>query len=189
MHASRFLSILGGLLLVSRGAAPQDLAAENLKLMGGTGGTAFTRSCPAGSVLTGIRARVGLAIDAIGLKCRPVQANGSLGGETDVGSLAGNPTGGTGTSGSCAQGSVIAQQLATGIILTIGYLKLTCFQWSASARTFGSQTGTISVITPAGYPISNIGSDKCFRSTQPAHAIRGRAGALVDAFGLVCNEP
>ena len=188
MHGSRFLSILGSLLLISRAAAAQDLAAENLKLMGGTGGTAFTRSCPAGSVLTGIRARVGLAIDAIGLKCRPVQANGSLGGETDVGSLAGG-TGGTGTSGSCAQGSVIAQQDATGAILTIGYLRLTCFGWSASARTFGSQTGTINVITPAGYPLSNIGSDKCSRSTQPARAIRGRSGSLVDAFGLVCNEP
>ena len=188
MHASRFLSILGSLLLISRAAAAQDLAAENLKLMGGTGGSAFSRSCPADAVLTGFRARVGLAIDAIAIKCRPVQANGSLGGETDVGSLAGG-TGGSAPSVSCAQGSVIAQQFATGAVSTIGYLKLTCFQWSASARTFGSQTGTISVITPAGYPLSNIGSDKCSRSTQPARAIRGRAGSLVDAFGLVCNEP
>ena len=186
MHTSRFLSILGSLLLISRAAAAQDLAAENLKLMGGTGGTAFTRSCPAGSVLTGIRAKVGLAIDAIGIKCRPVQANGSLGGETDVGSLAGGP-GGSATSVSCAQGSVIAQQFATGAILTIGYLKLTCFQWSASARTFGSQTGTSIVFSPAGFP--SIDSDKCSRSSQPARAIRGRAGSLVDAFGLVCNEP
>lgn len=182
------LNLVGGLVLISTAAVAQDFPRQELAVMGGSGGTAFSRSCPVGSVLTGVRARVGLAIDAIGIKCRAVQANGSLGSESNVGTMVGG-SGGSSFSGSCPVGSVIRSQMGTDDGVTIiSYLTLGCYAWSASTRTVGSvQTKDIRVFTPAVHGL--FAPSFCLRDAQPARAIQGRAGSLVDAFGLICNEP
>ena len=186
--------------LAARATAAQNNAAQALPLVGnGNGGTAFTRQCPAGQVLTGVRVRAGLVIDALGIKCRPVNANGALGGENDIGTLAGG-TGGVFSSGSCPQGSVVMGQGGAPALPTgVGHLALRCKRWDPASRgSTGSTTAVVRVIAGAGFPAamqvlsgttSIIGASNCERATQPAVLLRGRAGAVIDAAGLTCNEP
>ena len=67
--------LLAGLLV----AAPSAVAVgqDLLPVAGGTGGTSFAQVCPAGHVLTGIRARRSDTLTGIGVRCRPVLANGT----------------------------------------------------------------------------------------------------------------
>jgi hypothetical protein len=173
--------------------------AEALPLIGlGTGGIAFSRQCPSGQVLTGVRARIGLIIDALGIKCRPVNANGSLGGENDIGTLAGG-SGGVGSAGSCPQGSVVVGQSGTPAPITgLSVFTLRCNRWDSAARRWTSTVaGSIRLISGSGAPVGLqvlVGSSApagpvCSRQTQPVVLIRGRAGTLIDAAGLTCNEP
>lgn len=200
-HTSVQLAFVACLLAVLgvRAVGAQDNAAQALTLIGGTGGTAFTRQCPQGQVLTGIRARAGLVIDALGIKCRPINANGSLGGENEIGSLAGG-SGGILSSGSCPQGSVVAGQGgARGLPTGLGFFELRCRRWDAGARRWtGSITAYVRVISGSGAPVIVLASapnsainetNDCTRGVQPAVLLRGRAGTVIDAAGFTCNEP
>jgi hypothetical protein len=42
--------------------------------IGGPGGAPFERDCPAGTVLVGLKARIGAALDAVGPVCGPARA-------------------------------------------------------------------------------------------------------------------
>lgn len=163
------------------------LPAQLLPVYGGSGGTAFTRGCGAGKVLTGVRYRAGLFVDAVGLLCRPVNANGTLGSETTVGTLAG---GGGGTSGavSCPSGKVVA-----GLSLRYGSyiegLSLDCRAWTSASKSFG---GPVQYTTPFGNWNGSLGTrvgEKCEAPTQPGVSVRGRSASFVDAIGLICDEP
>lgn len=161
---------------------PQQL----LPVYGGAGGTSFNRSCGAGKVLTGLRYRAGLLVDAVGLLCRAVNANGTLGSESTVGTLVGGSSGTSGTV-SCATGSVVV-----GAAIRHGSyvdaLWLNCRTWVASTRRFGTDGRFINAI---GNSLSTgaHNEEKCEESTQPAIAIRGRSHSLVDAIGFICDEP
>jgi hypothetical protein len=200
-HPAVLLVVLASLFTAVSPApiSAQDNAAQALALIGGSGGTAFTRQCPQGQVLSGIRARAGLVIDALGIKCRPVNADGSLGGENEIGSLAGG-TGGILSSGSCPQGSVVAGQGgARGIPTGLGFFELRCRRWDPATRRWtGSITAYVRVISGSGAPkiifatspnsTINETAD-CSRAVQPAVLLRGRAGTIIDAAGFTCNEP
>jgi hypothetical protein len=86
---------IGALVVAGALLSPQPLRArsrsllENLPLIGASGGTSFSRSCPAGSVLSGIRWRTGAFVDAIGIQCSKILSDGSLGPSNDVGTMAG----------------------------------------------------------------------------------------------------
>lgn len=169
--------------------ATADLSAQVIEPFGGsTGGTAFTRGCGADRVMTGLRVRYGALIDAVGLLCRPVNADGSLGGEVAVGSMVGG-TGGTATSVRCPANSVVAgakvYQL-TPPALTPTAFTLSCRNWVASGRRFGTtSTGTLAV----GSLVGISGGSMCLQQVQPMVGIRGRSGAIVDALGFTCDEP
>lgn len=185
MHIRTHVVFVALLLAGSRLAA-QGQAAEQLDIVGGTGGSAFTRACPAGAVLTGIRARVGLAIDAIGIKCRPIGANGVLGGESDAGSLAGGSGGQVNVNSSCPQGEVVASMRVSRGVASVGFLQFNCHSWSTTNRNTGAVKSQLLVIS-AAVPTGAV--SKCSRATQPIVALRGRAAMLVDALGATCNEP
>src|SRR3954470_16189159 len=106
MNRSMLLALSWGTFSLAPLSAT-DLPTQKLPVYGGSGGTAFERSCGAGMVLTGFRYRSGFFVDALGLLCRPVNADGKLGSETTVGTLAGGG-GGTSKSVSCPAGSVVA---------------------------------------------------------------------------------
>ena len=161
---------------------PQQL----LPVYGGAGGTSFSRSCGVGKVLTGLRFRAGLLVDAVGLLCRPVSATGTLGSESTVGTLVGGSSGTSGTV-SCATGSVV---IGAGIRhgSYVDALRLNCRRWQASERKFDAVGGFTNTI---GNSLSIAASDaeQCASVTQPAIGIRGRSHSLVDAIGFICDEP
>ena len=160
------------------------LPPQYLPIYGGTGGTSYTRSCGAGKVLTGFTFRSGIMIDAIGVMCRPVAANGTLGPQS-AGVLVGGGGGNIGNV-SCETGKVV-----TGLRILYGSwvneLKFTCRTWNASTRKF-SGTGTVFRVGPNALP-DKSGDEFCESDTQPGNAIRGRAANVVDAIGMVCDEP
>lgn len=164
-----------------------DLPAQLLPVYGGSGGTAFSRDCGAGRVLTGLRYRSGLLLDAVGLLCRPVLSNGTLAPETTVGTLSGGG-GGTPDTASCPTGQV----MVGGNIYFGSWVKgveLQCSNWHAATRTWGGSITSLKVgNTTISYGEHNR-SEYCESSAQPAHAIRGRSGGFVDALGLICDEP
>lgn len=188
MRASVRVSIWVGMTCAfAHAVGAQDLAPQKLPVYGGSGGTAFSRDCGAGKVLTGLRYRAGLYVDALGLLCRPVLSDGALGPESTVGTLVG---GGGGKSGiaHCAAGMVV-----TGAFLRYGtwvdMIQLMCRTWIATTRRFN--TKDFSYAVPFGSPFMGPTplNTKCESSAQPGSGIRGRASTYVDAVGFVCDEP
>jgi len=161
-----------------------DLPPQQLPIHGGGGGTAFTRTCGDNRVMTGFQYRRGLWIDGIGLLCRPVTASGTLGAES-AGSIAGG-TGGTFGTKSCPAGYVVA-----GGVVQYGSVvetfRINCREWNAARRSFTSVEVVQSVV--GNNPTLPTGRTLCANGVQPVVAIRGRAGAFVDAVGFTCDEP
>jgi hypothetical protein len=163
------------------------LPPQYLPIYGGNGGTSFTRSCGSGKVLTGLRWRDGMVVDAIGLLCRSVLADGKLGSESTAGTFAG---GGGGTSGSysCGAGTVMTKwRIRHGTY--VNEVLFWCQAWNSSSRAF--EGPKISPTASAGsYSSSgNFNYEECEAPSQPANGIRGRAASVVDAIGFICNEP
>lgn len=181
------------LLVMAYGVIPlatysAALPTQYLPIWGGGGGSGFTRSCGDGRVLTGLQYRAGLVVDAVGVLCRPVQANGQLGSQTTVGSLAGGGNG-TADSRSCPTGQVV---MGASIVFGsfVDGISLVCRGWNASARIFTVPDPKILQIgADRPRPGGNIRGNTCEANTQPAVGIRGRASALVDALGFFCDEP
>ena len=164
------------------------LPPQYLPIFGGNGGNGFTRSCGTGKVLTGLMVRAGLLVDAVGVLCRPINADGSLGPESQVGSLAG---GGSATIAAkrCESGKV-----AYGANINYGSfvnrIFVHCTPWDKSQRKWvkssefsGFTTNTPTLQSPT------TEQEMCELGTQPVNGIRGRASALVDAIGFICDEP
>ena len=161
-----------------------DLPPQRGPIYGGSSGTSFSRNCAPGQVVSGFRYRTGWWVDSIGLLCRPVNADGTLGSETSVGAMAG---GGGGTSGStsCPAGSVVAQaRFMYGNF--VNGLHFHCRTWSATTRTFGTERVQLGFGKTISDPYTRT---DCENTKQPVHGIAGRYGWYVDALGIVCDEP
>jgi len=187
---ARFLPIVA--IIVTLGAAASALGADepaqNTPIFGGSGGRGFSLSCGAGYVLTGLRGRTGTLVDRVGLLCRFVRADGTLGAETtrdrEVGGTGGGPA-----SRSCPPGQVVSGlTVRTGSY--VDEVRLLCGTWNAAQRTWSGRTEL-----PQGFGLrtpsltSTFKSHLCELRRQPAVGIRGRSGGFVDALGLTCNEP
>ncbi|AHG88744.1 hypothetical protein J421_1207 [Gemmatirosa kalamazoonensis] len=178
--------VAGGALLAPTPLAARALSfAENLPLIGTGGGHSFTRNCPAGSVLTGVRWRTGAVVDGIGIQCSTVRSDGTLGPRTDVGSMAGG-NGGTAGRDDCHGGVVAGQNGATAGV-SLGSLFFRCFQWSPAARAYtGAVNYTINV--RIGLLIS-ASESQCHDGDKPAVGLYGRHGSFIDAVGVICGKP
>jgi hypothetical protein len=177
--------ILFGLLAATLAFVPMhDEPVQNLIIYGGGGGTSFSRSCGNDKVLVGFEYRAGLVIDALSLICRPVNSeSGALGNDTQIGTKVGG-SGGTQGVATCASGNVVVGlRIDHGSVLN--GIRLTCRNWRANLREWGS-TETVKQI---GKTEGTSSFEKCTYQFQPAVGIRGRSGMVVDAIGLVCNEP
>ena len=168
--------------------AAQDL----LAIIGGSGGSSFSQVCPNGQVLTGIRARRGMTLDAIGIRCKPVRADGALGSESDQGPVWGGP-GGTPFAQSCSPGYVVAEQVAVfnGAVLTeLTYL---CYRWLSATGSWDRMDNGVPIrVLPANVAPGariNGSSTRCQFAARPADGVRGRSGLVVDAIGIRCDAP
>ena len=160
-------------------------APQLLPIIGGSGGTSFSRNCGTGRVLTGLQYRSGLVVDAVSLLCRTVRSDGTLGSQSAIGSAAGG-SGGSGGIAQCDAGTVVmGAQIFYGSY--VNGVVLRCRTWGPAKRKFGDQPTE----TPRSFGSLSGSStaENCELNTQPAVAIRGRAHSLVDAIGLTCNEP
>jgi hypothetical protein len=160
------------------------LPPQYLPIYGGGGGNSYTRSCGAGKVLTGFTYRSGMLIDAIGVQCRPVLSNGSLGPQS-TGTLVGG-SGGTTATRSCAADRVVTS-LKIYYGSWINEIRITCRLWNPSTRKFGG-TETYASVGPQSLP-DHTSTETCESDTQPGNGIRGRAANAVDAIGMICDEP
>jgi len=179
------LGILAGAAVLAPHAASARSLFEDLPLIGTNGGNSFTRTCPSGHVLTGVRWRTGAAVDGIGIQCAPIRADGTLGQRVDVGTMAGG-NGGTAGRDDC-RGGVIAGQNGATAGVSLGSLFFRCFQWSPAARSY-TGAGNYTINVRVGLLIS-ASESQCYNGNQPAIGIRGRHGSLVDAVGLRCGTP
>ncbi len=166
--------------------AQPDQPEQKTTAFGGTGGSSFSRRCPDGKVLTGLRVKSGLWIDAVGLICRPVLANGSLGSQSSDGPMAGG-SGGTIIDHACPAGMVIVRVQVDWDDL-VGDLRPNCRDWNPSTRQWGGPGG-INLQALTKPPSGHHDDVWCESARQPAAGIHGRAGSYLDAFGIYCDEP
>jgi hypothetical protein len=128
-----------------------------------------------------------MVVDAIGLLCRPVSASGALGEESSIGAAAGGG-GGTTVVRSCPAGKVVS-----GLRIKYGtyvdMISLNCRTWTASTRTYGGAVTLVNSIGSGGIAGGGDTATNCGSNLQPARGIHGRASGLVDALGLLCDEP
>lgn len=177
------LALAWGVMAILPMRSP-DLPAQLLPVYGGSGGSAFSRSCGNDYVLTGIRYRHSFVIDAVGLLCRPIGTNGALGAQTVVGTLAGGG-GGTAGTASCPAGQVVMGALIAYGTYVDG-ITLYCRSWRPETRSFGT-SGNIAAAGSSSTP--RKAEEVCENATQPVVTLRGRSGLVVDAVGFTCNEP
>jgi hypothetical protein len=179
------LGALAGATLLAPHAAAARALLDDLPLIGTGGGTAFSRTCPSGHVLTGVRWRTGTVVDGIGIQCSPVRSDGTLGTGVDVGPMAGG-NGGTAGRDHC-RGGVIAGQNGATAGVSLASLFFRCFPWNPTARVYtGADNYSINV--RIGLLIS-ASESQCHDGDKPAVGIHGRHGAFVDAVGLRCAKP
>ena len=173
--------------------APDHASAQDLlPLIGGPGGTPFSQVCPPHFVLTGIRARRGVTLDGIGIRCRQVRADGTLGAELDEGPVWGGP-GGAAFAQSCSSNYVIAEQVAL-YVGTLTDLTYHCFRWNPATRRWnvndrGTDIEVLRSIASNGKSLGAGTFTDCPAATRPADGVRGRSGLVVDAVGIRCNTP
>lgn len=165
-----------------------DHLEQRTEIIGGSGGTAFTRDCGAGKVLTGLRGRDGLVIDAIGILCAPVAASGDLGSTSAVGTLAG---GGTGTYREirCAWHSPVVAEIRVIFGTVVHQVWIYCRAWNRALRRFSGENVGGGMLGSKIIPDQAEILLSCAANTQPGAGIRGRSGLVVDAIGLICDEP
>jgi hypothetical protein len=143
-------------------------------------------TCGPGHVLTGVRARADAFVFAVGLTCRTVLPDGTLGPETSVGEMAGGPSGDPVTVG-CASGQVLsAAEVRAGAY--VQSLTLTCSGWDPGRRRVMARSAQRLAI---GQPSPGAAEHRtrCEFETQPMIGVWGRAQSLVDAVGFICDEP
>jgi hypothetical protein len=183
---SQLLAVLLGIVVGWTGGQRGDLPAQRSPIVGGAGGAEFTLACGPGHVLTGLRSRTDLFLNSVGITCRPVLPNGSLGPETTVGATAGG-TGGQANPIACRIGEVVATaevRAATYVDLVV----LGCRAWDPATRQAkGIDVQQVTYGNPQSRAARFV--SRCEFAVQPVVGIRGRAGNLVDAIGFICDEP
>ncbi|WP_205042042.1 CAP domain-containing protein [Rhodoligotrophos defluvii] len=161
-------------------SVPYAVAVTEFPPHGGPGGGDFREECPSGEYLVGARYRSGLWLDQISIICAPIDAAGLTGQHSH-----GSPVGGNGGAPGekwCNPGHTI---VGGGILLRSDnrYVRMIDFRCKATT-------------SDAGYLLANVGAPA---SIFPEHhqscptgeavvGIHGRAGAFVDAIGLICGE-
>jgi hypothetical protein len=156
---------------------------------GGAGGSSpYDLDCGSTSVLVGISGRSGDVVDSIGIVCRPVNANGTLGPAFTKGLVGGS--GGTESDTRTCQSNRVANALVVTAGAYVNTVNALCGAWSPTTRTVGDTDPT----EPGSRTLSvglNDGPTTSFHTCpedgQPAVGIQGRYGMVIDSIALVCD--
>lgn len=158
---------------------------------GGNGGGTFTASCPAGYVGVGLSGTVGAYLGAaiwnLGIECRQLLPDGSLGASVKVGSAGSGDYTGLPTAfvGTCSSG-----QLLSGVNGAIGgYMGSVGGECATLSRLANATGGSDSAIGPwSGVgTLSGPWAQSC-PAGYAVTALTGRAGWVVDGLAFQCTQ-
>lgn len=172
------LSLVGFAIAAATPAQAQEWFTDPV---GGTGGQQYILRCPAGAVVTGVAALTGAYVNNIAPIC-------------DGRTMPGAGGGGDRRSASCPAGSVV--DTIDIILLRSPNHLVKALQLFCHAPGTRLQTARVSLDTPGVYtaPLVSIRSVPGYPSgtmncaNQSIVGLQGRAGASVDALGLICSR-
>lgn len=187
----RLISILGA--LIALGASSLAGAAEFVTpSAGGTGGDhSYNLDCGNDGVLVGFSGKWGSWMDSIGIICRKINADGTLGSSFAVGPRGGNG-GNEAGSASCEPANVV-QLLSPYTGSYINSLGFTCGTWSPATRTVArpparNDDADVKRVGASGTHIGSSNSRlECPTDGKPGVGIRGKYGSYVDSIALTCD--
>lgn len=157
------------------------LTANSTVRQGGSGGVPYNLSCGEGQVLVGVNAAAGFSVDRIQGVCSAITATGSWTGALTTTGTVGGPSG-FGANRACQSGFAISGFSGReGNV--IDRLVLECTRLGANG-TFNTTVPRVNLAAIGGSGGTAFGISRC---TQPARAIVGRSGLLIDSFELACE--
>jgi hypothetical protein len=183
--------------LVLGGATPVSAQETFTAPFGGDGGQQFIARCPPNTFVTGVEARTGAYVNYIAPMCNGTSVRGAGGG-------------GDRRSAQCPAGSVVRSMAITSLRSSNHLLKalvLDCAVRGSQTRTasvplntpgaYTSPTGISNAALIAGGPVGMMQFLKNYNTDYPKGTLtcgprdivgfQGRAGASVDALGLICK--
>jgi len=181
--------------LSADGASPEPLAGletqaepltvdptlgSQLPTVGGTGGGAFSDSCPVGYVGTGLNVHAGDWVDQIQLICRKLNLDGTLGATTTT-PARGTP-GGVPYSASCSSNQIMTAQVLGGST----WARQVGAQCSTATRLKAATGGFDSVLSTMGKP-GTVSTTAC-PAGYAITGLYGRSGSWVDQLGFKCTK-
>lgn len=175
------LPLLAVALLVAAAPRPAE-AASSTPQAGGTGGTAFTLTCPDGKALIGIKGKAASYVDSIRAVCARFDAIGQASGVVSTGVKGGS--GGQAYELRCPSGQVVTglRGRAAGWVDQIG---IVCAEISRTGEALA--TTAASVPFRAGGAGGSSFSLDC-PANEPGRGLKGRSGWYIDRIGLFCQR-
>lgn len=177
--------VLAAVASIALGASPAPAAEQKSPIWGGGGGThGYNLDCGSTGVMVGVTVKWGQWIDQLGLICRTVKADGTLGSfytRGPVGGQGGNQSGPS----QCREGFVVvsvAGQSGSFVDSFHGH----CKRWDAAGR---KPTGeTVWDVKVANHkPLSGYNRFPCL-GTAVGKALRGKYGWYIDSLQFVCDQ-
>lgn len=152
---------------------------------GGSGGTRlFNFDCGPSGVMIGLVAKWGAWLDQLGIMCRRVGSDGTLGSVFTIG-----PTGGSGGTTSvtkrCSDGEVI-RGFGSYTGSYVNQLFFTCQKWNPSKKQREGNS-TIHSVGKWGYGVSE-NSFGCQGNNYVVKKIYGKSGIYIDRVQIICRE-
>lgn len=178
-HAARL-----GILLAGAAISALALAADYVSpLVGGGGGTAYSRDCGANAALVGLQGRSGLWIDQLTPVCQLISGTGVLGQiftQARIGGSGGSHAGEI----RCQAGRVVTgARVRWGAY--IDKINLLCATWDpATKRT--RNDGELIQYLGNGSSLGTLAQLAC-PAGQVGKGLKGKAALYVDSLALVCN--
>jgi hypothetical protein len=167
---------------------------------GGTGGTAFSYDCPAGSLLVGLRIRAGSEIDAVTPRCRAYsvrEGRGSIpyvysmvwspGSSTTQGGVQYGGSGGTEAVYDCPANQWISHyDIRAAARVDRLVLKCSSLSLVRVSSAWGISRVLGNTLAVAGGTGGTLYTNVSCPTDQVAQGIQGRSGSRLDAFAARC---
>lgn len=165
---------------------------------GGGGGAAASARCPAGTYLIGLQARIGDDIDAIGPICAQPLTTGEIVGVSRPQAFGG--AGGTAREAICPQSAPFVRSMFVSAegddTVVLNGVVITCGPLTGPLPRAVDGYNRLALNGPTYRPSQGLfvtdgaksasGTAECPSHMAPA-GVHGRAGAMVDALGLICG--
>jgi len=167
---------------VVHGIQVTRMTSDSTVRQGGTGGSPYNLSCGAGQVLVGLNAAAGFSVDRIQGVCSAITATGNWTGALATTGTAGGPSG-LGANRACPSGFAISG-FSGRAGNVIDRLVLECTRLGSNG-TFNTTVARQNLAAIGGSGGTAFGVSRC---SQPARAVVGKSGLLIDSFELACED-